>query len=223
MLSEQSSSTIELLKWIAIISMMIDHISLILLEDNEVLHFIGRIAFPIFAYILIHNYIYYTSNKKYYIFRLLIFSLISQPIYCFAINGSLNIFILLSLALLTIYTMEKIHQSYAYNKPIEIILHFYTFLFGSSIALFASYSLEGYFFLLLLYLGFRERKYTFLILLSMGILNINNIFYVLGTYVSISVFYFSQKSTIHIRRLSKWLFYAFYPIHILILHFIHLL
>jgi hypothetical protein len=42
----------ELLKWIAIITMTVDHVGVMLYPEFEVLRFIGRLSFPLFAYLL---------------------------------------------------------------------------------------------------------------------------------------------------------------------------
>ena len=51
------------LKLIAIISMLIDHIGAILFPSSEVLRIIGRLAFPIFAFIIVEGY-FHTKNLK---------------------------------------------------------------------------------------------------------------------------------------------------------------
>ena len=43
----------ELLKWIAIITMTVDHVGAVLYPEFEFLRWIGRLAFPLFAYLLI--------------------------------------------------------------------------------------------------------------------------------------------------------------------------
>ena len=84
------------LKLIAIISMVIDHYSVILypmayggkisamppeaMVKYMHLRIIGRIAFPIFAYLIAEGFVK-TGNIKKYIYRMLIFALISTPAY----------------------------------------------------------------------------------------------------------------------------------------------
>jgi len=217
MLHKQSSHTIESLKWIAIFTMVIDHIGLVLLDNNEILRAIGRIAFPLFSYILIHNYIYYTSNKKNYIKRLLIFGVISQPFSFLTLGGLFNIFILLGIVLLVIYFIEKIQHRYYDKKYIQIILQFYLILLGSTITLFTGYGLVGYFFLLLLYLSFKSPKYYFLPLLAIILLQIDNFIYLIGVYSSIGILYLTERNPFPIVRSNKWFFYIFYPVHLYIL------
>ena len=58
--SKQDSNLIELLKWIGIITMVIDHLAILFFDENVLMRIVGRVSMPIFAYILIHNYIYFT-------------------------------------------------------------------------------------------------------------------------------------------------------------------
>ena len=71
--------TYTLLKYIAIITMLIDHIGLRFASGNLyfILRYIGRIAFPIFAFQIVEGY-KHTSNLDKYKKRLFIFALISE-------------------------------------------------------------------------------------------------------------------------------------------------
>lgn len=69
------------LKLIAIITMLIDHTGAVLLRSNAELYWpartIGRIAFPIFVFMLVEGF-HHTSNIRKYLTRLGIFALISE-------------------------------------------------------------------------------------------------------------------------------------------------
>ena len=65
------------LKLIAIITMVIDHTGAIFFPDQMWLRAIGRIAFPIFVFLLVEG-LFNTSNIKKYLTRLGIFALISE-------------------------------------------------------------------------------------------------------------------------------------------------
>ncbi|MCK4243534.1 hypothetical protein KAX03_01525 [Candidatus Bathyarchaeota archaeon] len=70
-----------MLKIIAVITMTIDHLGAILFIDNIVFRIIGRTSFPIFSYLIVLG-VESTRNVKNYLFRLLLFALISQvPFY----------------------------------------------------------------------------------------------------------------------------------------------
>jgi hypothetical protein len=100
----------ELFKWIAIITMTVDHVGVILYPEFEVLRLIGRLSFPLFAYLLILGS-ETTRNVRNYFIRLFVFALISQvPFFLALDNGpfdSLNIFFTLSAGLLFIHFFKK--------------------------------------------------------------------------------------------------------------------
>jgi hypothetical protein len=93
----------ELLKWIAIITMTIDHVGAIIYPEQPFFRIIGRLAFPIFSYLLILGS-ETTRNVKNYFLRLLIFAFISQIPYQLAFGyqpfEKLNIFFTLSFSLI---------------------------------------------------------------------------------------------------------------------------
>jgi hypothetical protein len=100
----------ELLKWIAVITMTVDHVGAILYPELEVLRVIGRLSFPLFAYLLMLG-METTRNIRNYFIRLFIFAFISQvPFFLALDNGpfdSFNIFFTLSAGLLFIYFFKK--------------------------------------------------------------------------------------------------------------------
>jgi hypothetical protein len=100
----------ETLKWMALITMTIDHIGAILYPENSVLRMIGRLSFPLFCYLLVLG-LESTRNVKRYFARLFIFALISQVPFYLAFElepfESLNIFFTLSSGLIFIYSSKK--------------------------------------------------------------------------------------------------------------------
>ena len=65
------------LKIIAIISMFLDHLSYSIYGHFSWLNYLGRLAFPIFAFQITEGYSHTKDLKKYFL-RLGIFALISQ-------------------------------------------------------------------------------------------------------------------------------------------------
>jgi hypothetical protein len=100
----------ELLKWIAIITMTVDHVGTILYPEFTVLRLVGRLSFPLFAYLLMLG-METTRNIRNYFIRLFVFAFISQVPFFLALDSgpfdSLNIFFTLSAGLLFIYFFKK--------------------------------------------------------------------------------------------------------------------
>ena len=67
----------DIIKIIAMVTMFIDHLGVIFFPESLMLRVIGRIAFPIFAYGIAMGF-HYTRDRKKYVLRLLMFSIISQ-------------------------------------------------------------------------------------------------------------------------------------------------
>lgn len=117
----------DLIKILAISTMTIDHIGRIIYPEIIFLQIIGRLAFPLFAYLVA---IGLKSTKKpiKYILTFLIFGLISQIPYSLAFNiqpfERLNIFFSLFLGALTIYFFKK--KSFIIIAPIILSVVFNT-------------------------------------------------------------------------------------------------
>jgi len=121
-LSKQQSN---FLKLVGIIAMAIDHIGLLFFPQIQLLHIIGRLAFPIFAYQISLGYIF-TSNIKKYIKRLFILAVMSQIPFAFLYNDlkfrplNLNIIftLLLGIAVIALYEKTILHSIKNYPKNI---------------------------------------------------------------------------------------------------------
>ena len=62
---------------LAMILMLCDHLWATLLSDFSWLTWIGRIAFPLFAFMIVEGF-FHTKDRKKYILRMLIFAVISE-------------------------------------------------------------------------------------------------------------------------------------------------
>ena len=102
----------DLLKVIAIVTMLIDHTGLLLFPELRIMRTIGRIAFPIFAWLLVQGFIH-TSSRKKYGFRFLCFALAAELPYAFLNKDMIyepahyNVMYLLLLGLLLLAVIEK--------------------------------------------------------------------------------------------------------------------
>lgn len=95
------------LKLLAALFMTIDHIGVVLFPRVLILRIIGRLALPIFAYMIAEG-CKYTRNKKKYFGMIFILATLCQIVYFF-VDGTLYLSILytFSLSILTVYAMQN--------------------------------------------------------------------------------------------------------------------
>lgn len=108
-----------MLKLIALITMLIDHVGFIFFPYDLTWRLIGQLAFPIFAFGIAEGYTY-TRDWRKYLLRLLILAIISQPIFLLTFKSSdLNV-VTLAGGLLLIYCYESLKSWFL--KYLSIIL-----------------------------------------------------------------------------------------------------
>jgi hypothetical protein len=120
----------DMLKLIALLTMLIDHIACLFFPEQVILRTIGRIAFPIFAYQISIGF-KKTSSRKRYAFRLFLFACLSQiPYSWFNLElyfywKSFNIMFTFLIALGVLQTLEMCKTAFSdYMKtrePVNII------------------------------------------------------------------------------------------------------
>lgn len=97
-----------MMQWIAMITMLIDHIGAIFYPQVEELRIIGRIAFPIYAFAVYIGY-KHTRNVQKYIWRLFWIAVLSQVPFMAAFNHlSLNVVWTLWSSLLVLLVLDKL-------------------------------------------------------------------------------------------------------------------
>ncbi len=103
------------LKIIAIISMLIDHVGAVFFPGVIWLRLIGRLAFPIFCFLIAEGYAH-TKNAPKYLIRLGLFAIISEIPFNLAFHGELfffngcNVFVTLSLGLFAIMLYDAVRK-----------------------------------------------------------------------------------------------------------------
>jgi len=123
------------LKLIAMITMTVDHIGFVLQKYSlfdyaYLLRIVGRIAFPIYCFLLVQG-IYHTRSKTKYAIRLLVFALISDLPYATLFEGDGQIYyrfgcnvlwtLLMGLILICIVDRYFIQKPYSYGLILMII------------------------------------------------------------------------------------------------------
>ncbi|MGH4122414.1 MAG: TraX family protein [Clostridium sp.] len=235
--------TTSMLKIIAILLMLIDHMGAALFPEATIMRMIGRLSFPIFAY-LIHVGYSKTNSFPKYLRRLLIFAAVSQIPFSLAFSkgisinsfsdflgffvGSpdlhLNIFFTLALGLLAIRIWDKEESQIA--RIIGVIsLGITAEFFGTD------YGIYGVAMILAFYI-FRDNKVkTAISQTSVYILfSASEILFYVNKFsgTSIQLVWFNQALSLlalififsynHKKGKDlKYLFYAFYPVHLLVI------
>ena len=75
-----------MLKLFAASFMVIDHIGVLFFPENMMFRIIGRLSFPIFAFLIVEGFIYTRDIKK-YILRVVTFGIISEIPFNMLISG----------------------------------------------------------------------------------------------------------------------------------------
>ncbi|MCQ2537551.1 MAG: conjugal transfer protein TraX [Lachnospiraceae bacterium] len=112
-----SSSTLHIL---AMALMLCDHMCMTLFGNQHWLHYVGRIAYPIFAFMLVEGFIH-TSNLKKYLLRLFCFALISEIPFDLMCGGTVPFVTqqnVLFTFILSIFAMLLMEQPKKIKKPV---------------------------------------------------------------------------------------------------------
>ena len=113
------------LKIIALVFMFIDHAGKMCFPGTPEMRILGRIAFPVYAWCMIVGF-HYTRSVPKYLLRILITGVVSQPLYMLALNHTWkqpNIFLTLFLGLCALWGIrEKKAGSHIWAPAITIIL-----------------------------------------------------------------------------------------------------
>lgn len=230
------------LKVIAIICMTIDHVGvamgttyvngktylsgLMTYDTYYHLRIVGRIAFPIFCYLIVEGF-FHTRNVLNYAVRLLVFALISQIPFSlmtrrdpldFSMN--LNVYFTLFLGLVTIATVDyfkKLYKKNTINLPVFIILSVVTVICTTTFAetIYSDYSSFGVVCILLFYI-FRDKPIMLALGLFLAIHYMSNPTELYALIALIPIILHNHKKGPSL----KYTFYAYYPAHMVILYFI---
>lgn len=212
--------TVFIIKIIACITMVLDHIKYICEPTtNFATMYLGRMSFPLFAFLLTEGYVH-TSNLKKYFSRLIIFGIISQiPFMIFRTYVGewlmLNIMFTLLLGLLAILVFDKFENKYL-SIPFVCIIVYCGKLFR------VDYGWFGVLVIFLLYL-FRNHKvlltisYVGVILIYYYLLNCLNLKYIFSIIFTIAPIFIILLYNGKEGKKLKYFYYWFYPVHMIIL------
>ena len=120
------------LKIIAMVSMALDHIGLLFFPDEDIFRILGRIAFPIFAYMIAEG-CRYTKNRVKYLGIIAAMAVAFQVVYFVAMESLYQgILVTFSLAIITIFAIDgifKFKKLWSVLASVAAILFVLAFLF----------------------------------------------------------------------------------------------
>lgn len=226
------------LKLIAVVTMLIDHVGAVvvlrmilfnadksgmvgmipydgLLQAYTIMRYLGRIAFPIYCFLLVEGF-QKTGNKARYALRLGVFALISEIPFDLAFSSTIlefayqNVFFTLFIGLLTMIAMEAVQSRL--EKPAQYL---FLLLIPAAGALLAEgmntdYGATGVICIMILYL-FRGNKAAQITAGCCAFL-----WEVTAPLAFIPIGFYNGRRGLRL----KYVFYLFYPLHLLILYLI---
>jgi hypothetical protein len=226
---------------IAMLSMLIDHTSKTVVENDSFISVLGRLAFPIFAFMVAEGY-FRTHNYRKYFSRMLFFAILSEIPYDLMKSGEAfdlcdqNVLWTFLIALLCIrgIDMVKTRGKRWLSILVSIFITFFGFLLGT--VLLTDYGGMGVLMALIFY--FYPKRSWSSMLVQFILLFIINVFFLggLGYGVMVNILgmqmEFPQQGFAIFALIPIWLYrgrqgyhskpfqyicYAFYPVHMLIL------
>lgn len=239
------------LKLIAIVAMLIDHIASSIVwqvyldativdgvymmgdlvpERAKQLHLIytimriiGRLTFPIFAFMLVEGFLH-TNNLKRYMKRLLIFAIISEIPYDIASSYSLvslsgqNVIWTFLIGIISLYFIKKFE-----NHEKRGALTIATILLGelATFTIQSSYYLGGILLISILYI-FRNKP-IYKTIGVIGVFTFMSLIFMPVQIFALVAFVFLKFYNGRLGKGNKYLFYVFYPAHLLILGIISMI
>ena len=225
--------------------MLCDHLWATIVPGNDWLTCIGRIAFPLFAFMIVEGY-FHTSNLKKYIKRLVIFAIISEIPFNLVMGNSLfyplhqNVLWTFLLGILLIHLNEKAKKTGKIIIRVLTVIATVILAYLLGIITFVDFYNAGVLTVLVFYF-FRGRKwYNFIA--QLALLAYINIEMLSGLVYEISLFGitfsivrqgFALLALIPIwlykgkqgpyNKILKYTYYGFYPAHLLVLYLLMLL
>ena len=211
------------LKLIAMVSMLIDHIAVSLVARSSALYtpmrFVGRLAFPLYCLLLVEGFCH-TKDRKRYLLSLLGFALISEIPFNMAVAGKIfdleaqNVFFTLSIGLASLMMADE-----GKKRGKEWCLAVgYLLIPMLALLLRSDYNLGGVALILVISLTRKRDKWRFLgpalVILSFGHLDS------FGA-LALPLWYLYNGERGRIRY--KYAYYAFYPVHLLVLGLIRMM
>jgi hypothetical protein len=212
------------LKIIAVLSMLIDHTGAVLFPNILWLRMIGRLAFPIYCFLLVEG-AHYTHHFSKYILRMVLFALISEVPFDLAFYNQIpyglhqNVFFTLGIGLVMIWFIENIESEFNFSTVLKVIMKMLMFIAAGMLAeqINTDYGFAGIAIIFIFYI-LRNKPLLKYVLVGAICIEMSWLegFAVLA--LLLIALYNGERGRQN--RIMQYGFYAFYPVHLLVLYFI---
>ncbi|WP_017381358.1 TraX family protein [Paenisporosarcina sp. TG-14] len=209
-----------MLEWIAIITMLVDHIGYEFFPSDLTWRTIGRVAFPVYTFLLVRG-LTLTRSRSTYFKRLVIIAVIAQiPFTLLFETYSLNVIFTLLYGASAVVLYEKVIRFWG------IIILTTLGIIMMPISDFTDYGLYGYS-LFLLYYFLKEKPFALLIghlfLDVLYSLNYFDSWHSIQSFSIIATFIIIFKKHLPVVKIHRLFYRSFYPLHLLILYLLSLM
>lgn len=227
-----------MLRGLACLLMLCDHMWATIVPGNEWLTWIGRLAFPIFAFQIAEGF-FHTSDFRRYAGRLLIFGIVSEIPFDLVYGGTLlypfhqNVMFTLLLGLLAIKALDTARQKHTAKAVLTGMLLAALCCLAAAVT-FTDYGALGVATVILFYLC---RDFRFAWAAQLAFMILFNFVLFTGEYIPVTVgshtlelqtqgfavfalipiWLYNGKKGVTSKAL-QYGFYAFYPVHLLVLY-----
>ncbi len=233
-----------MLKWIAIVTMTVDHIGAVILtrvllnrpfnqglweryneqgayvllyDTMRVFRAVGRLAFPIFCFLLVEGFLH-TRGRKKYLCRLFVCAVLSEIPFDFAFSavminwGYQNVMWTLLIGMITMWMCEEVQKKFV-NRKVQLMVGNGVCVGAGMIlaqAMNTDYGAKGIACIMVLYF-FRNNK---MLQMYMGALSFVWEYFAMISFVFLSKYNGKRGSQM------KTFFYLFYPVHLIVLYMV---
>ena len=211
------------LKLIAAFAMLLDHMGVMLFPQIQLLRILGRLAYPIFAFMIAEG-CRYTKNKLRYFLMVFGLGAACQLIYYFSSGDTrLNILLTFSASIPLIYALQAAHGAQTEKKRVLWSIVFcagFLTAYGLTLLLRIDYGFWGIMTPVLVVFsrgkGKADSKLPVL-MLSAGLLFLTSDFGGVQYYALLAIPLLLLYSGARGRANLKYFFYLFYPVHLAVL------
>ena len=227
---QSSKVTSNVIKLVAMVTMIIDHIGYVLLPQYRFLRYIGRIAFPLFIFLLVEGF-FHTHDRRLYLIRLAGFAFISEVCFDLGFRSTLifpqkqNVFFTLSIGFVVMLLLEFLFS--VDTRTFRFPAMAYGALLGIMACiiladlLHTDYGSYGVVAIGVCYLCHHFRLHRVLTFAAaVAILMLSNTMEA-WAFAAIPLIFLYNGKLGQKNPIFQYACYLFYPVHLLILYFVH--